>query len=46
MWDAPPGKYEIRVRAIDSNGAIQSSNVVSPAPNGAEGFDQISVRVV
>ena len=45
-WDAPPGKYEIRVRAIDSNGAIQSSNVVSPAPNGAEGFDQISVRVV
>jgi len=45
-WDATPGKYEIRVRAIDSNGVIQSSKVVSPAPNGAEGLDQISVRVV
>ena len=45
-WDAPPGKYEIRVRAIDNNGVIQSSNVVAPAPNGAEGFDQISVRAV
>jgi len=44
-WDAKPGKYEIRVRAIDNNGAIQSSNVVSPAPNGAEGLDQISIRV-
>ena len=45
-WDATPGKYEIRVRATDNNDVIQSSNVVSPAPNGAEGFDQISVRVV
>jgi len=45
-WDAAPGKYEIRVRATDSNGVIQSSNVVATAPNGAEGFDQISVRVV
>ncbi len=45
-WDAAPGKYEIKVRAIDNNGVIQSSKVVSPAPNGAEGFDQISVRVV
>ncbi|MDP6965322.1 MAG: molybdopterin-dependent oxidoreductase [Acidimicrobiales bacterium] len=45
-WDAAPGKYEIKVRAIDSNGVIQSSKVVNPAPNGAEGLDQISVRVV
>ena len=41
-WDATPGKYEIRVRAIDSNGVIQSSKVVSPAPNGAEGLDPVS----
>ena len=45
-WDAIPGKYKIKVRAIDKNGVIQSSSVVSPAPDGAEGFDQISVRVV
>lgn len=45
-WDAIPGKYKIKVRAIDDNGVIQSSSVVSPAPDGAEGFDQISVRVV
>ena len=45
-WDAKPGKYTIKVRAIDNNGAIQSSNLASPAPNGAEGYDQISVRVV
>ena len=45
-WDATPGKYEIKVRAIDNNGIVQSSSVVSPAPDGAEGFDQISVRVV
>ena len=45
-WDAKPGKYDIKVRAIDNNGIIQSPNVVSPAPNGAEGYDQISVRVV
>ena len=45
-WDAKPGNYEIKVRATDSNGVIQSSNLASPAPNGAEGYDQISVRVV
>ena len=45
-WDAKPGKYTIKVRAIDNNGVIQSSNLASPAPNGAEGYDQISVRVV
>ena len=45
-WDAKPGKYDIRVRAVDNNGVIQSQNTVSPAPDGAEGYDQISVRVV
>ena len=45
-WDAKPGKYDIRVRAVDNNGVIQSPNTVSPAPDGAEGYDQISVRVV
>ena len=45
-WDAVPCKYEIKVRAIDNNGVVQSSNIASPAPNGAQGYHQISVRVV
>ncbi|MBO54226.1 MAG: hypothetical protein CL886_01050 [Dehalococcoidia bacterium] len=45
-WEAEPGKYEIKVRATDKNGVVQSSNIVSPAPNGAEGLDKISIRVV
>jgi len=42
-WDAPPGKHVIRVRATDKTGAVQSSNNVDPAPNGAEGFHEITV---
>ena len=45
-WDAVPGRHEIKVRAIDNNGVVQSSSIASPAPNGAEGYHQISVRVV
>jgi hypothetical protein len=44
-WDAPPGKHVIRVRATDKTGAVQSSNNVDPAPNGAEGFHEITVTV-
>ena len=44
-WDATPGKHVIRVRATDKTGAVQSSNNVDPAPNGAEGLHAISVTV-
>ena len=45
-WKALPGRYKIRVRATDNRGQKQSSNVVNSAPNGAEGYDEVSVRVV
>ena len=44
-WDATPGKHVIRVRATDKTGAVQSSNNVDPAPNGAEGLHEITVTV-
>ena len=40
-----PGKHTIRVRATDKTGAVQSANNVDPAPNGAEGFHEITVTV-
>ncbi len=45
-WDAPPGDWLIRVRATDKNGFTQSPIPVAPAPDGAEGFHSIVVRVV
>jgi DMSO/TMAO reductase YedYZ molybdopterin-dependent catalytic subunit len=44
-WDAPAGDWLIRVRATDKNGFTQSPISVAPAPNGAEGFHTIVVRV-
>jgi DMSO/TMAO reductase YedYZ molybdopterin-dependent catalytic subunit len=44
-WDATPGKHVIRVRATDKTGAPQSTKMVDPAPNGAEGLHEITVTV-
>jgi hypothetical protein len=44
-WDATPGKHVLRVRATDKTGALQSSKVVDPRPDGAEGYHEISVTV-
>ena len=44
-WDAPPGDWFIQVRATDKTGFTQSPNIVPPAPNGAEGFHTIIVRI-
>lgn len=44
-WDAPPGDWIIRVRATDKNGFTQSPIPVAPAPDGAEGYHTIIVRV-
>jgi DMSO/TMAO reductase YedYZ molybdopterin-dependent catalytic subunit len=45
-WDATPGKHVLRVRATDKTGALQSSKLVDPRPDGAEGFHEITVTVV
>ena len=44
-WDAPPGDWIVRVRATDKSGFTQSPLPVQPAPNGAEGYHTIAVRV-
>ncbi|HUP71905.1 MAG TPA: molybdopterin-dependent oxidoreductase [Acidimicrobiales bacterium] len=45
-WDATPGNHMLRVRATDKSGALQSSRLVDPRPDGAEGFHEITVTVV
>ncbi len=48
VWDASsaePGNHVIRVRATDRMGALQSEEPVSVAPNGAEGFHSIRVKL-
>ncbi|GAA4264427.1 molybdopterin-dependent oxidoreductase [Frondihabitans peucedani] len=44
-WDAPAGEHRVQVRATSKDGTVQSSKNVSPAPNGAEGWDEITVSV-
>ncbi len=44
-WDAKPGTYVLQVRATDNNGSTQSADRVDVAPNGAEGYHRIAVRV-
>ncbi|HUW79022.1 MAG TPA: molybdopterin-dependent oxidoreductase [Candidatus Nanopelagicaceae bacterium] len=44
-WEAKPGATEISVRATDGTGALQSSTITPPDPNGAQGWHTISVNV-
>ena len=45
LWEATPGRHRIRVRAIGADGEVQPPGPVAPAPNGAEGYDEISLTV-
>lgn len=42
--DAAPGRHELRVRATDSTGEVQTDQVARPAPDGASGWHAVSVR--
>jgi len=44
-WDAPPGTHEIRVRAADGTGEVQTDRVTRPDPDGARGHHAIVVTV-
>ncbi len=45
-WDAKgAGQHQIRVRATDGTGAIQTADRVEPIPDGASGHHQIVVLV-
>lgn len=45
VWDAAPGRHELRVRAIDGDGRMQIESVAPPAPDGATGLHHRSVDV-
>jgi DMSO/TMAO reductase YedYZ molybdopterin-dependent catalytic subunit len=42
-WEPTPGDHTIVARATDDNGEVQTSEVVSVAPNGASGYDRLRV---
>ncbi|MCI3925889.1 molybdopterin-dependent oxidoreductase [Paenibacillus sp. TRM 82003] len=44
-WDAEPGGHVLEVRATDATGTPQTAEVVAPIPNGASGYDSVTVTV-
>ena len=44
-WDATPGSHDVRVRAYDAKGQVQSPLEAPPAPDGATGIHVVNVRV-
>jgi hypothetical protein len=44
-WDATPGKHELQVRAVDRTGAAQTGEQAPPEPDGATGWDTVTVTV-
>lgn len=44
-WDATPGEHQLRVRAVDNAGMIQTEARRPVAPDGATGLHQVSVTV-
>jgi hypothetical protein len=44
-WNATSGKHQVRVRATNAKGELQTEEHADPAPNGASGWHTRSVRV-
>ncbi len=44
-WDAEPGGHVLEVRATDATGTPQTADVVAPVPDGASGYDSVTVTV-
>lgn len=44
-WHATAGSHTVQVRATDKTGEVQTSDVAAVVPNGASGYDRISVSV-
>ncbi|WP_107503822.1 molybdopterin-dependent oxidoreductase [Arthrobacter sp. ERGS1:01] len=46
QWEAPlvlsSGNHELKVRAIDGTGAVQTGVAAPPEPNGATGYDTVN----
>jgi hypothetical protein len=44
-WDADPGSHRLQVRATDGTGETQTSELATPAPDGATGWHTVRVQV-
>ena len=44
-WDATAGRHRLTVRATDTTGEVQTSELAEPAPDGATGWHSVSVTV-
>ncbi|MFL5718421.1 MAG: molybdopterin-dependent oxidoreductase, partial [Chloroflexota bacterium] len=44
-WAAEPGRHELKVRATDGTGTVQTEQSSPPAPDGARGYHTVSVEV-
>jgi len=44
-WAATPGQHTLQVRATDGTGATQTEQRSRPVPDGARGWDSVSVEV-
>jgi DMSO/TMAO reductase YedYZ molybdopterin-dependent catalytic subunit len=44
-WAATPGRHTIEVRATDGTGEVQTATRTRPAPDGARGWDSVSLEV-
>ncbi|WP_380169054.1 molybdopterin-dependent oxidoreductase [Jannaschia sp. R86511] len=44
-WDAEPGTHDLEVRAVDVDGTVQPEEPAAPAPDGAQGYDVVTVTV-
>ncbi len=44
-WPAPAGDHELQVRATTADGEVQTGDVAPPAPDGAQGWHTVTVRV-
>jgi DMSO/TMAO reductase YedYZ molybdopterin-dependent catalytic subunit len=45
QWQATEGTHQLRVRATDGTGAVQTAEEAPPPPNGASGYHTIVVQV-
>jgi DMSO/TMAO reductase YedYZ molybdopterin-dependent catalytic subunit len=45
QWDAEPGTHDLEVRAVDERGEVQLEEPAAPAPDGAQGYDRVTVAV-
>ncbi len=44
-WDATSGSHTVRCRAISATGETQTPDRAAPAPDGATGYDELTISV-